>query len=72
MTNSGKHSFLFALLFLCFNIALIAKPFESTYKPLPSINVLIKNANIYDGEGNELLQTDLLIKDRKIEDIGTD
>ena len=72
MTNSAKHSFLFALLFLCFNIALIAKPFESTYKPLPSINVLIKNANIYDGEGNELLQTDLLIKDRKIEAIGKD
>ena len=72
MTNSPKHSLLFALLFLCFNIALIAKPFESTYKPLPSINVLIKNANIYDGEGNELLQTDLLIKDRKIEAIGKD
>ena len=49
-----------------------AKPFESNYKPLPSKNVLIKNANIYDGEGNELLQTDLLIKDRKIEAIGKD
>ncbi|OUW90023.1 MAG: hypothetical protein CBD94_04360, partial [Gammaproteobacteria bacterium TMED234] len=70
MTNSKKYLVLFTLFFLCFNFSLTAKPFESTYKPLPSINVLIKNANIYDGEGNELLQTDLLIKDGKIEAIG--
>ena len=40
---------------------LSAEPFKSTYTPLPSKNLLIKNANIYDGEGNEFLQTDLLI-----------
>ena len=62
----------------CFflNLSLInfieSKPFESTYKPLPSVNVLIKNANIYDGEGNEFIQTDLLIQDRKIVAIGKD
>ena len=56
MTNSKKYLVLFTLFFLCFNLVLTAKPFESTYKPLPSVNVLIKNANIYDGEGNELLQ----------------
>ena len=72
MTISPKYSFLLALFFLCFNFALIAKPFESTYEPLPSVNVLIKNANIYDGEGNELLQTDILINDRKIAAIGKD
>ena len=49
-----------------------ADPFESTYEPLPSENILIKNANIYDGEGNEFLQTDLLIKDRQIIAIGKD
>ena len=62
----------------CFflNLSLIniieSKPFESTYKPLPSVNVIIKNANIYDGEGNEFVQTDLLIQDRKIVAIGKD
>ena len=66
MTISPKYSFLLVLFFLCFNFELTAKPFESTYEPLPSVNVLIKNANIYDGEGNELLQTDILINDRKI------
>ena len=51
MTISPKYSFLLVLFFLCFNFELTAKPFESTYEPLPSVNVLIKNANIYDGEG---------------------
>ena len=67
MTNLIKYPHLSILIiFLCFNIALSAEPFESTYKPLPSVNLLIKNANIYDGEGNEFQQTDLLIQDRKI------
>ena len=61
---------------LFLNLSLIniieSKPFESTYKPLPSVNVIIKNANIYDGEGNEFVQTDLLIQDRKIVAIGKD
>ena len=61
---------------LFLNLSLIniieSKPFQSTYKPLPSVNVLIKNANIYDGEGNEFIQTDLLIQDRKIVAIGKD
>ena len=47
-------------------------PFESTYEPLPSENILIRNANIYDGEGNEFQATDLLIQDRKIVAIGKD
>ena len=73
MTNLIKYPHLSILIiFLCFNIALSAEPFESTYKPLPSVNLLIKNANIYDGEGNEFQQTDLLIQDRKIVAIGKD
>ena len=73
MTNLIKYSVSSTLIFFCFfNVALSANPFESTYKPLPSINLLIQNANIYDGEGNEFQQTDLLIQDRKIIAIGKD
>ena len=66
MTKLIKYSF---LIFACF---IEAKPFESTYEPLPSENILIRNANIYDGEGNEFKETDLLIQDRKIVAIGKD
>jgi hypothetical protein len=41
-------------------------PFESSYVPMPQTNTLFRGANIYDGEGNEFLDTDLLIKDGKI------
>ena len=57
------------IFFACFTEG---KPFDSTYEPLPSENILISNANIYDGEGNEFLATDLLIQDRKIVAIGED
>ena len=46
------------------------EPFDSTYKPLPTQYILFKNANIYDGEGNELQNSDLLIKDGVIQAIG--
>jgi len=46
------------------------EPFDSTYKPLPNQYILFKNANIYDGEGNELQNSDLLIKDGIIQAIG--
>ena len=72
MTKLFKLSVLFSLAFTCSINFLNAEPFESTYTPLPSQNILIRNANIYDGEGNELLNTDLLIKDRKIAAIGND
>jgi imidazolonepropionase-like amidohydrolase len=48
------------------------EPFESTYEPLPSTNTIFRNANIYDGEGNELIDTDLIIKDGKVVAIGID
>ena len=66
MTKLIKYSF---LIFACF---IEANPFESTYEPLPSENILIRNANIYDGEGNEFKETDLLIQDRKIMALGKD
>ena len=44
--------------------------FESTYEPLQFEKVLFINGNILDGEGNELLDTDLLIGDGKIIAIG--
>ena len=66
MTKLINFSFIF---FVCF---LESEPFQSTYEPLPSENILIKNANIYDGEGNEFQGTDLLIQDRKIIAIGKD
>ena len=66
MTKLINFSFIF---FICF---LESEPFQSTYEPLPSENILIKNANIYDGEGNEFKGTDLLFQDRKIIAIGKD
>ena len=66
MTKLIKYYF---LIFACF---IQAEPFQSTYEPLPAENILIRNANIYDGEGNEFLETDLLIQNRKIVAIGKD
>ena len=48
------------------------EPFKSTYSPLPQSNILFKGANIYDGEGNEFLNTDVIIKDGIIIAIGED
>ncbi len=47
-----------------------AKPFESSYSPLESLDILFVNANIFDGEGNEFKKYDLLIEDGKIINIG--
>ncbi len=66
MTKLIKYYF---LIFACF---IQAEPFQSTYEPLPAENTLIRNANIYDGEGNEFIETDLLIQNRKIVAIGKD
>ena len=70
--NNTKLILLTALIFIS-NISLAEKaPFESSYEPLPSTNTIFRNANIYDGEGNEFSETDLLIKDGKIIAMGTD
>ena len=70
--NNTKLILLTALISIS-NISLAEKaPFESSYEPLPSTNTIFRNANIYDGEGNEFSETDLLIKDGKIIAMGTD
>ena len=73
MTNLSKVPIYYSLILMIFFVCFIeGKPFESKYEPLPSENILISNANIYDGEGNEFLETDLLIQDRKVIAIGKD
>ena len=73
MTNLSKIPIYYSSILIILIATFVeAKPFESTYEPLPSENILISNANIYDGEGNEFLSTDLLIQDRKIVAIGED
>ena len=62
----------FTLLALLLIVGIEADPFDSTYIAKPSATSLLKNANIYDGEGNEFLGYDLLIKNGKIEAIGSD
>ena len=67
-----KNIYIFLYFFCVFIVAENYKPFESTYEPLPPTNTIFRNANIYDGEGNELNNTDLIIKDGKVVAIGID
>ena len=67
-----KNIYIFLYFFSVFILAENYEPFESTYEPLPSTNTIFRNANIYDGEGNELIDTDLIIKDGKVVAIGVD
>lgn len=72
MTNSKKISFiLFAIIF---SVILKSErdPFESTYVPLQAENILIKNASVYDGDGNEFSNTDILVQEGRIVAIGKD
>jgi len=46
--------------------------FLSTYQPMASENIVIVNANMFDGLGNEFKDYDILIKDGKIQEIGQD
>ena len=39
---------------------------------MPYSNALFQNANIFDGDGNKFLDTDLIIQDGKIVAIGKD
>jgi imidazolonepropionase-like amidohydrolase len=67
-----KNIYIFLYFFSVFIAAENYEPFESTYEPLPPTNTIFRNANIYDGEGNELIDTDLIIKDGKVVAIGVD
>ena len=69
-----KKIILFTTLFSVLGISSASEKvsFESTYEPMAQTNTLFKNANIYDGDCVEFLDTDLLIKDGKIIDLGKD
>ena len=72
MTNSKKISFiLFAIIFSVI-LKSEREPFESTYVPLQAENILIKNASVYDGDGNEFTNTDILVQEGRIVAIGKD
>ena len=72
MTNSKKISFiLFAVIFSVI-LKSEREPFESTYVPLQAENILIKNASVYDGDGNEYTNTDILVQEGRIVAIGKD
>ena len=72
MTNSIKITLCCTFLFFSLINVLQSKPFESTYQPLPAEKILITNASIYDGDGNEFKNTDVLVQDGKIIAIGED
>ena len=72
MTNSKKISFiLFAIIFSVI-LKSEREPFESTYVPLQAENILIKKASVYDGDGNEFSNTDILVQEGRIVAIGKD
>ncbi|TGY89579.1 amidohydrolase [Marinicauda algicola] len=45
-------------------------PYPSTYTPAPSGVTLIRGATVYDGIGGELADTDILIRDGRIAEVG--
>ena len=45
-------------------------PYPSTYQPLPQQTTLFKNATVLTGSGQRLNNTDVLVRDGKIEKIG--
>jgi imidazolonepropionase-like amidohydrolase len=65
-------SILVFFLLISFNSFANNEPFESTYYPLPQSNILFKGGNIYDGDGNEFLNTDVIISNGVIVAIGED
>ena len=72
MTKAKKILISFLTPLLSFSLIVQSDPFKSTYEPLPPENILIRDANIYDGEGNEFSETDVLIQNGKIVAIGKD
>ena len=56
-----KNIYIFFYFFSIFVVAENYEPFQSTYEPLPPKNTIFRIANIYDGVGNELINTDFII-----------
>jgi len=46
--------------------------YASTYTPLKSENIVIRNATIFDGNGNKFLDYDVYFSDGKIKNLGVD
>ena len=65
-------SILVLFLLISYNSFAKNEPFKSTYYPLLQSNILFKGGNIYDGDGNEFLNTDLIINNGVIVAIGED
>ena len=57
---------LFLALFISISAVSQNSAFKSTYAPMPHSNVLLKNGNIFDGDGNKFLNTDIIFQDVKI------
>jgi len=55
-----------------FEFSVLSGGFESTYRPMPSESVLFTNATILTGTGERIDNGSLLIRDGKIEAVGTD
>ena len=72
MTNLVKFSITLSLVFLIENVHADREVFESTYVPLAPEKIVIQNASIYDGDGGEFFETDVLVEDGKIIAIGKD
>ena len=47
-----------------------AKPYPSTYKPLPRTNLFIKDATVFDGIGHRYNNTSILLEEGKITRLG--
>ncbi len=47
-----------------------ATPFASTYRPAPSVPTLIRGATVFDGEGGEFANADVLMQDGRISAVG--
>ena len=47
-----------------------SSPYESTYQPLPSLPTLLRGATVLTGNGERFENTDLILKEGKIDAIG--
>lgn len=48
----------------------VRAPYASTYIPAPSVPTLIRGATVFDGEGGELANSDVLMQDGRISAVG--
>ena len=67
-----KFTVTLSLIFSINHVYADREAFESTYVPLTPEKIVIQNASIYDGDGGEFFETDVLVEDGKIIAIGKD